>query len=186
MGVGFLKITVKWILVLTLLTVFLVSCSKDESQISAYDGKSLNIGVVGKKFPEIVEKNINFSSISLDELLKNEKKLKSFNAIFIMEEELSKAANKKYTKLYLESGVPFFFIKSEASYLPFIDNSLTYNEYAKRVSDTETCITGILGNGNNKDFKSWKFPYDVKDGKPNKDNIKGIYSNVFKTIEKTL
>lgn len=183
-GGHFLKTSVKFLL-LCLLTIFLASCSQDSSQIKHYEGKSLKIAVVGK-IPKVYEKNIIFSNITLDQLINEDTKIDSYNAVFIMENKLSQAANKKYTKLYLESGVPFFFIKSEASYIPFIDNSITYNDYAKRINDKQNYITGILGNGIEEELQSWKYGYTINDNKVDKKNTKGIYSNVFRTIEKTL
>ena len=185
MEVIFLKTSVKFLL-LCLLTIFLVSCNQDSSQIKHYEGKPLKIAVVGTT-PKVSEKNINFSNITLDQLINEDTKIDSYNAVFIMENKLSQAANKKYTKLYLESGVPFFFIKSEAGYMPFVDNSITYIDYAKRINDKQNYITGILGNGIEEDFQSWKYGYTVSDdNKVDKENTKGIYSNVFRTIEKTL
>ena len=145
----------------------------------------IHVAVVGK-MPDIIidENKVRLTSADLDTL--NQEERLSYDAILVMENKLKDAANEKYKGLYLESGIPVFFVKSEASHLPFIDYDLTYDEYVNRVGDQDNFIVGILKEKGKEGMKGWKFPYPVVDSKMLKDdeNTEQIYNNLFIKIEK--
>ncbi|MED4008914.1 hypothetical protein P4629_26410 [Priestia aryabhattai] len=162
--------------------ISLVACSSIKTNTEAYKGNKLTIAVVGAK-PKINEGEsiINFKNISLEDI--NHIDSKSYDAVIISKNYLSQAANKKYRSTYLKSSIPFFFTESKASVLPFVDNSLTYEQYADRVNDKQDYITGLLGASNNQ-YKTWQYGYNIMNNKIDRTNVKHIYSQVFKTIEK--
>ena len=77
-----------------------------------------------------------------------------------------------------KSKIPFFFIQTIKSYVPFTEEDLSYEE----VPDFEdlTYATGILYNDNN--LKFWG--YGLDSGIENQANIKDVYSRIFETISK--
>ncbi|WP_410514643.1 hypothetical protein PaeBR_09805 [Paenibacillus sp. BR2-3] len=81
------------------------------------------IGVIGEA-PVIREDHVKFTSITLDKLDGGNKLSAEFDAIIIMKDHLSEAANKKYANTYKTAGVPFFFMESKKSYIPFIEEEL--------------------------------------------------------------
>ncbi|PFW44749.1 hypothetical protein [Priestia megaterium] len=169
--------------ILTILITGLIGCSAMQTDKEVYKGEKLNIAVVGE-IPEINEKesNINFKKLSLKDIKKID--LKSYDAVIITKPYLSKAANKKYKDTYLNGQIPFFFVESKGSILPFVDNSLTYKQYADRVNDTQSYIVGVLGNPNGDNYNTWQYDYAIKNDKFDRTDVKGIYSRVFKTVEK--
>ncbi|MCR8867331.1 hypothetical protein NQ109_31010 [Priestia megaterium] len=169
--------------ILTILITGLIGCSAMQTDKEVYKGEKLNIAVVGK-IPETNEKEstVNFRKLSIKDIKKID--LKSYDAVIITKPYLSKAANKEYKDTYLNGHIPFFFVESEASVLPFVDNSLTYKQYADRVQDTQSYMVGILSNPDKDGYKVWKYDYPIRNNKVDRENVKSIYSQAFKTIEK--
>ena len=170
-----MKIKLIGILIISL-QLFLVACANNSVDSEEYSGKDLEIGVVGK-FPEVKENNINFTSIEMKDL-KDQRQLEKVDAVFIMKENLVEAANDEYVESYQSGIVPFFFIESEKSYLPFVVKSSTY-EGAKN-SQTNDYATGYYNNPNG-DMKYWG--YGLYDDVRNEANIKDAYTRIFKTID---
>ncbi|PHF64602.1 hypothetical protein [Priestia aryabhattai] len=177
-----MKKNLKILSVFIILILSLLGCSALKTNTKIYKGNKLNIAVVGET-PKINEdeSTINFKNISLEDI--NRIDSKSYDAVIISKNYLSQAANKKYKDTYLNSFIPFFFVESKASILPFVDNALTYEQYANRVNDKQDYITGLLGTGNN-EYKTWQYGYNITNNKVDRTNVKHIYSQVFKTIEK--
>lgn len=155
----------------------LTACTNNLLVSEEYSGRNLEIGVVGKK-PEVRENNINFTSIEMREL-KEQNTLKKFDAIFIMKEHLIEAANDEYVESYQSGIIPFFFIESEKSYLPFVVHSSSYEGTPD--SQTGDYATGYYNSPNNGEMKYWG--YGLYDHIKNEDNIKDAYSRIFKTID---
>ncbi|KGP90224.1 elongation factor GreAB [Pontibacillus chungwhensis BH030062] len=159
--------------------------TKDDNEITEikiYKGEKLDILVVGDN-PNIREKkNISFTNINLENLTK--RNLDRYDAVFIMPKYLSETSEKRYNKIYKQSKIPFFFVGSKASTIPFVDNSeVTYETYADRVDESQTYISGLLYKENDKGYFAYKYRY-LHNGKNFvKDNVSSIYSNVFRTIE---
>ncbi|WP_223546862.1 hypothetical protein [Priestia aryabhattai] len=178
-----MKKNMKIFSILTVLIVSLIGCNSEQTDKEVYKGEKLKIGVVGKT-PEINENKskINFKKISLADI--NSLDTQSYDAVIISKDYLSKAANKRYKDTYLNGQIPFFFVESKGSILPFVDNSLTYKQYADRVNDTQSYIVGVLGNPNEDNYNTWQYGYAIKNDKFDRTDVKDIYSRVFKTVEK--
>src|SRR5699024_3274014 len=112
-------------MVLLLTFIILSACNKDEIKDSPlYEGEELTIGVVGE-VPKVREENIIFKNITLEDL-KQENIPSELNAVFIMKEHFTEASQAPFAKVYKDSGIPFFFIESKKSYIPFIDEETDY------------------------------------------------------------
>ncbi|WLR58365.1 hypothetical protein [Guptibacillus hwajinpoensis] len=172
------KFKVQSILLLIFVVSLLAGCSQSQSFEEEYDGQALNIAVIGE-VPSVRE-NMNFTQIDLNDLLKE--KITNYDAVFIMKDYLLEAAKEEYTNVYLESEVPFFFVESKASILPFVDDEMSYEEYAKKVGDEQHYIVSLKGHGKDQEYDIWKYSYYVDNNEFDKKNVKPIYSQVFKRV----
>ena len=139
-----------------------------------YEGESLKIGIWGS-IPKIKENQIEFVSIDLDQK-DIETQIIEYDAVFITEDNLKKAASNEYLDLYKNTGKPFFFIKSTKSYIPFIIEELDYDAVDW---EDNSYITGILVE--DEEFNYWG--YGLYNDTENTRNVETVYSMVFKTIE---
>lgn len=174
----------KIVILATMLSVIvvLVACQSNEVYVKPYEGESLRLAVVGE-VPEVREEQVTFTTLSLDkiaELHPNE-----YNAVLITEDYLARAAEQRYVDMYKEKDVPFFFVKSKALAIPFqdIENSVSYEEQAARVDDTEQYISGLYYVGKEQGYKSWEFSYTIADDEYKRDDVEGVYSQLFHVIE---
>jgi hypothetical protein len=171
----------KIVLLIMVLIFCLVGCNKNEVKSEIYKGKNLSIAVVGKT-PEVREKNIDFKSLSLEEISKSVKEISNeFDAVFIMKEHLSEADDDKYVSTYKDLTIPTFFFETTKAHLPFVNEGVTYKT-APEVGENSYAV-GYLYSGTKQKYKDdvWKF-YLYNDVK-NEVNIKDVYTNIFKTIE---
>jgi len=160
--------------ILTMLSV-LTACSKPQSvKTNQYDSRVLSIGIIGDT-PKISEKQVTFTKIQFSDLEKDTIDSK-YDAIFITKINLSEASQGKYASIYKKSKIPFFFIQTEKSYIPFTEKDLTYNN-APKFTD-QSYATGIMYNGN--ELNSWG--YGLYNDIENQANIKEVYSQIFETI----
>jgi len=162
---------------LILIALSLSACTPSPD-FELYEGKSLRIAVVGES-PEVKEKQVNFKEISFDEMTSEE--LKSYDAIFIMRENLNKAAESYYADVYLNSTIPFFFIQSTKSYHPFIDKEQEYADARDFSQYNDYYATGFLASLKDENHKFWR--YGLYNDIDNNENIKEVYSRIFNTIE---
>ncbi|GKW46989.1 hypothetical protein [Planococcus sp. NCCP-2050] len=132
-----------------------------------YEGKELSIGVLGK-IPETYEKQISFQVIEFEQF--TVKEIRKFDAIFVMKESLSTAAEKQYTKVFTDSTIPFFFLDSNKGAYPFIDENLEYEE-AREIPYHDYYATGYLVTVDGEEM-TWTY------------EEKNALSTIFKTIEK--
>lgn len=140
-----------------------------------YNCRSLNIGIIGN-IPKVREKQIKFTSMQFSDLEKQTADSK-YDAIIITKDNLSQAGQGKYLSIYKITKIPFFFIESEKSYVPFIEKDLTY-ENAPDINN-RAYATGIMFNANNNPiFWDYNLYNDIK----NQTNIMDVYSRIFKTI----
>ena len=157
--------------------VILTGCTPDSVNTPVYSGKSLVVGVIGKT-PDVREDNVSFRTIAFDQLDGREKLSNDVDAIFIMQDNLSEASNSKYAITYKTAGVPFFFIGSKKSVIPFIVDEISY-ENGPDVN------TGFYAAGyyqsEGKGQQQWG--YGLYNDKLNDPNIKDAYSRIFTTIE---
>lgn len=144
-----------------------------------YNGADLKIGTV-EIVPEVNEKNITFTTLTLGDLEKNEAVLNELDAIFIMKDHLDEASASKYTAIYHNLKIPVFFIDTTKSFIPFTEKELNYEE----VEDFEdqNYIAGIYPEG--AEFRTWQ--YGLYNNVENKETIKMTYTNVFLTIDELI
>ncbi|MBK1813020.1 transcription elongation factor GreAB [Clostridium sp. YIM B02505] len=143
-----------------------------------YDGRNLTIGIIGD-IPKVREKQVKFTKIQFSDIEK-EKFDTGYDAIFITKENLSEAAKAKYAPIYKKSNIPFFFIQTEKSFIPFTLEELSYEDAAD--SKDQTYITGIVRNGDNITAHKYGLYNDIE----NEDNIKVVFTNVFQTISENV
>ncbi|MBI0580903.1 hypothetical protein IEC97_26605 [Neobacillus cucumis] len=176
-----MKLNLKLLSLIILLFVLTGCTVKDSGNTidnsPIYTGRKLTIGVIGKP-PIVREKNVKFNLITFRDLEQLNLSTK-FDAIFIMKENLRKAAESKYARIYKSAGIPFFFIQSKKSYIPFIDEETSYDSFPD--SQSKDYATGYLEL--NKEGRYWG--YGLYNNKINGPNIKDVYSRIFKTIDET-
>ncbi|ACX66029.1 MULTISPECIES: hypothetical protein [Bacillales] len=166
----------KIIVVLLLGFVVLVSGNAQRDSIATplYEGRSLVIGVIGDT-PQVGEKeHVDFRDITFEQL-EDPYFSSDLDAIFITKEHLAKASEPKYTEIYQKADIPFFFIESKKSHVPFTVKELSYNEVPDLSPDTY--VTGFYGK------KAQYWDYGLHNDAMNETNIKVTYSNIFTIIE---
>jgi hypothetical protein len=162
---------------LVIILSILTSCSNPQSvKTNTYNGKALLIGIIGET-PKVREEKVTFGEIQFSDLEKDTFD-SQYDAIFITKNNLSEASQGKYASIYKKSKIPFFFIQTEKSYVPFTEKDLTYDN-APKFTD-QSYATGILYNGN----KLWIWTYGLYNDIENQANIKDVYSRIFETISK--
>ncbi|MNC63526.1 hypothetical protein D3C75_1136530 [compost metagenome] len=93
-----------------------------------------------------------------------------------MKEHLSEAADARYAEVYQTAGLPFFFIESKKSYMPFVLEDVAYEDI-KDIND------GVYATGYFNSEGKWEFwGTGLYNDKVNSTNIKSAYSRVFETI----
>jgi hypothetical protein len=157
-----------------LILLFAITACTQSPEFELYDGKALNIAVVGEQ-PEIKEEQVRFTEISFDKLTSRE--LASYDAVIITEENLSKAAESKYANTYLDSTIPFFFI-SASSHIPFTVKETEYDETWKWTAGKNYAV-GVLTSLEDDSLKSWGF--GLYNDEKTDEHIKDVYSTIFKT-----
>ncbi|MCV4231776.1 hypothetical protein OHJ21_11405 [Virgibacillus sp. LDC1] len=163
-------------MVLLFISFIVMGCvSKTDSiDMPLYEGRSLVIGVIGET-PQVREEgHVDFKEVTFEQL--EELDLSpELDAVFITKEHLVEASEPKYTEVYNKAEVPFFYIESSKSHVPFTIEELSYDE----VQDlsTDMFATGYYG----KDDQYWG--YGLYNNVMNETNIKAVYSRIFTTIE---
>jgi|GEM_PF-1250272 len=104
----------------------------------------------------------------------------NYDAIFITKINLSEASQGKYASIYKKSKIPFFFIQTEKSYVPFTEKDLTYDN-APNFND-QSYATGILYNANENGNELTSWGYGLYNDIENQANIEDVYSRIFDTI----
>ncbi len=112
---------------LLLMITMLTGCTSDSVDTPLYEGQPLKIGIIGDA-PAIRERNISFTGMSMDDLKEGAMLPGNIDAVFITKDHLSEAAKPQYAQTYKKAGVPFFFIESMKSYIPFVYENLSYEE----------------------------------------------------------
>lgn len=153
----------------------LAGCTPYSPDTPLYEGKKLDIGMIGDA-PEIRENNITFTEMTLDELKEGADFPSAVDAVFIQKDYLSDAADSKYAKVYQNAGIPFFFIESKKSYVPFVIEDLSYEEVPDLSPDMYA--SGYYQSGDKAQF----WGYGLYNDQVNPPNIKDAYSRIFTTI----
>ncbi|SET51102.1 hypothetical protein SAMN05421676_105143 [Salinibacillus kushneri] len=157
------------------LFVVLSACSPNPD-FELYEEKDLRIAVVGET-PKIKEEQVRFSEISFEEL--TSKDLDSYNAVFIMKENLSQAAESQYADDYLNSAIPFFFISAK-NHIPFTVKDTEYNESWEWTPGNSYAV-GVLNHQEDGSLKYWGF--GLYNDEKTEEYIKEMYSRIFKKVE---
>ncbi|WP_054942889.1 hypothetical protein [Paenibacillus ihuae] len=140
-----------------------------------YTGKALHLAVVGEA-PSVREQQVKFSAITLEELLGSQSLEADYDAVFIMKEHLPEAADARYAKVYKTAGLPFFFIESKKSYMPFVLEDVAYE-------DIKDINNGVYATGYFNSEGKWEFwGTGLHNDTINSTNIKSAYSRVFEAI----
>lgn len=163
-------------LILLFLIILITLSACKTTTFDLYEGKYLKIAVVGEP-PVVREKDVSFNKISFDDL--NKVELEGFDAVFVMGENLYKAAESQYAHIYLNSSIPFFFI-STTSHIPFTEKDIEYEE-TWGWSPGNSYAVGVLKSNEDDTLKGWGFGLynDIKTD----EHIEEVYSNIFMTIE---
>ena len=160
--------------ILLLLTVALTACTSSPD-FKQYEGNSLRIAVVGQP-PEVKEDQVRFTEISFGEMTRE--KLKSYDAVFVSEKNLSEAAKSQYADLYLNSTIPFFFIGTK-NYVPFTEKDLEYDKTWDWTVGNSYAV-GVLTSQEDDTLKNWG--YGLYNDEKTDEHMKEMYSRIFKTI----
>lgn len=139
-------------------------------EFAVYEGKPLHIGIIGEA-PTIRENNIRFTNIDFEEL----KNSQYYDAIFITKSNLEEADKPEYASIYRNSPRPFLFIESTKSYIPFIDEDTSLDEFP----DVNTGTYAYLFDGTSETY----WGYGLYNDLVNENTIQDAYSRIFKTVE---
>lgn len=160
---------------LFLIILIFTSCSKTiDIKPEPFPVKDLTIGVIGD-IPTVNEKQVRFEKIKFSDLEEG-KFDKKYDVIFITKDNLSEAAQDKYASIYKKSKIPFFFIQSEKSFVPFTEEGLSYENAPKM--GTNAYAVGIQY----KDGKLASWEYLLGNKIQDELSIRDVYSRIFKTI----
>ncbi|ACD22483.1 MULTISPECIES: hypothetical protein [unclassified Clostridium] len=165
----------KYFKVITIIiaVIFLSGCNN--IKLEKYTGENLNVGVIGE-IPEIREDNVIFNKITFKDL-EEKNTLSKYDAIFITKDNLIEASEGKYSSIYKEGIVPFFFIESTKGDIPFIYEELSYEEVPQQGNPPFYAVGIYI-----KDSKLSSIEYGLYNDIKNKKNIEDVYSRIFKTI----
>lgn len=163
------------ILTVILLTACNSKVANKSTNVKEYTGQELKVGVVGE-IPKVMKKNINLVSIDFTDFQKQN--LASYDGIIITKEHLTQASENQYADVYNQSNIPFFFMQSEKSYLPFADNQTTYDQAIKVKNKSYT--TGYINT--NEIVRHWEL--SLNDKLDDKKAVNEVYSRIFMLIEK--
>lgn len=158
---------------LFLILLLVVSACTSNQDFKLYEGRALNIAVIGET-PKVIEEHIEFVEIKFEDLF--DKDLKVYDAIFIMEENLQEASQSQYVDVYLHSNIPFFFIGATKSYHSFVDDELTYENDKELKEISNHYAIGYLSSEQEED-KYWYF--GLYNDEFNERNVKEMYSRIF-------
>jgi hypothetical protein len=165
----------KYIYFILLILTFALSACTSSPDFKPYEGNSLRIAVVGEQ-PVVKEEQVRFTEISFVEM--TSEKLKSYDSVFITENNFFEAAENKYADVYLDSTIPFFFIGTY-NYVPFTEKDLEYNKSWNWTAGNSYAV-GVLTSKEDESLKSLEFGL-YNDEKTDK-HIEDVYSRIFKTI----
>lgn len=166
---------ITYCLILLVLVVALAACAQ-ETDFRLYEGKSLDIAVVGEP-PEVKEDRVSFTEISFDEMISEE--LTSYDAVIIREINLSKAAEDQFADVYSVSNIPFYFIGTD-NFVPFTEKDLEYDNTLEWTAGLSYAV-GVFISEEDDTLKHWGFGLhnDIK----NDEHLKAMYSRIFMSID---
>ncbi|MGG3280086.1 hypothetical protein [Paenibacillus solani] len=166
----------KQYIVCILLSILFVISACTSTKLDLYEGKFLNIAVVGEP-PQIKEKQVSFNKISFNDL--NEEDLDKYDAVLVMRENLNQAAERQYTDIYTNSQIPFFFI-STTSHVPFTEKDVKYDATWDWSPGTSYAVS-IYKSNEDDTLKYWEL--GLYNDEKTDENIEELYSRIFMRIE---
>jgi hypothetical protein len=137
-----------------------------------YKGRALTIGIIGEA-PKVREQQVKFVNLQFFDLEKSTHH-SQYDAIFITKDNLSEAAQDKYASIYKESKIPFFFIQSDKSHIPFLEVNLSYEDVPNM--GNFNYATGSLYS------MEMGWAYGLYNDVENETNIMNAYSRIFEQI----
>lgn len=171
---GLVRGLTSFIVLVILLIGFTIIIKDDETMIfKIYQGRDLNVAIVGE-FPHVLESNIHFNQIQLEDLLEID--FSSYDGIFITEDHLRDASNSKYTSIYHKIEKPIFFIGS-SSHLPFLYEEIGFDDVTLNDSFYATAIKII-------DDQVMYRAYGLYNNDYNQRHIQDAFSRMFESINK--
>ncbi|MCI3028283.1 hypothetical protein LMF32_04070 [Desemzia sp. C1] len=174
------KISLKWIfLLLVSALIVLLSVYLLHLRSVKYEGRPLTIAVVGQ-VPEIKEEQVSFEEITFDDVMNND--FDSYDAIFIMPQNLSQASEIPYAKIYSDSPIPFFFIGAN-SHIPFTEAELDFDDDSWENwewTPGTSYASGFYFDTATRSTTAWEF-YLYDDEKTD-ENIEAVYTEIFNSI----
>ncbi|WP_404468392.1 hypothetical protein [Sutcliffiella horikoshii] len=158
-----------------LVLVFALTACKQNSVFKSYEGRTLDIAVVGEP-PEVKEEQVIFTEISFDEMTPED--LTSYDAVFIRENNLSEAAADQFADVYSDSNIPFYFIGTD-NFVPFTEKDLEYDNTSEWTAGMSYAV-GVLTSKEDDTLKHWGFGLhnDIKSD----EHLKAMYSRIFISI----
>lgn len=173
------KISLKWIfLLLVSALIVLLSVYLLHLRSVKYEGRPLTIAVIGD-FPEIKEEQVSFEEITFDDVMNND--FDSYDAIFIMPQNLSQASESPYAKIYLDSPIPFFFIEAN-NHIPFTEAVLDFDDDSWEDWEWTTGTSYASGFYAETADSSTAWEFYLYDDENTDENIKAVYSEIFRSI----
>lgn len=174
--ISFFTVMIVFVLLVTGCTITVDTVDSVDTPL--YSGKILSIGVIGE-IPKVREDQVHFTEITFDELEDYSKLSTTYDAVIIMKEHLIEADDNKYVKVYNKAGIPFFFIESPRSFMPFVLEDLSFEHSSFQNFHYDMYATGYFQTGTA--YKSWG--YGLYNDKINAPNVKDVYSRICTTIE---
>lgn len=173
------KISLKWIFLLLIAALVISLSFYSQHQLyKSYTGKPLTIAIIGD-FPEIKEEQVSFEEFTFDDVMNND--FDSYDAIFIMPENLSQASEHQYTKIYLDSPIPFFFIGAN-SHIPFTEADLDFDDDSWEDWEWTPGTSYASGFYAETADSSTAWEFYLYDDENTDENIKAVYSEIFRSI----
>lgn len=173
------KISLKWIFLLLIAALVISLSFYSQHQLyKSYTGKPLTIAIIGD-FPEIKEEQVSFEEFTFDDVMNND--FDSYDAIFIMPQNLSQASEIPYAKIYLDSPIPFFFIEAN-NHIPFTEADLDFDDDSWEDWEWTTGTSYASGFYAETADSSTAWEFYLYDDENTDENIKAVYSEIFRSI----
>lgn len=160
--------------ILLLVVICLAACDNNEVR---YDGKLLNIAVIGES-PELENEKIHFEQLSLEQFRGDTSNVaEKFDAIMVTPESFEAASDDTYIESYQASEMPIIFFNSNKRHLPFVRGGLTFETADFDALDNGSHTTMYLYNLSENKEDAWFFYLD------NQKDLNELYTEVFQKVE---
>lgn len=175
-------------LIIFLALMFITACTTDQSNTNEqqvhdgagapseplfppYKGPKLTIAVLGEQ-PDIQEKKkVHFKELSLTEL--GNLNTQNYDAVFVMKENLRKAAKPPFVKMAKVKKIPFFYIDSDKAYYVYRNKDVSYEEASKQKLEY---ARGYFYEENT------YHGFSLFNDEETEESVKDVYSRIFRKI----